>query len=575
MLRTHTCNALNTKNIHQKVTLCGWVQYIRNKGNIIWVDLRDHYGITQLVAEIAKSSPEVITQIQQLQREDVIQITGIVIERSAKNKAICTGDIEVKVTAITMLNQSKILPFPIHDKQEISEAIRMQYRYLDLRRKTLQDNLILKHHVIQQVNQFLSEHHFLNLETPHLIKSTPEGARDFLVPARQFKEHFYALPQSPQILKQLFMVAGFDRYYQIAKCFRDEDLRADRQPEFTQIDCEMAFVEQEDVLNLFEKLIQKIFKKIKNIDLPSFPRISYAQAIKMYGTDKPDLRWGMPFIAIKDRLPEHEFLPWQNQAHIAGIVVDDKENFYSRKKIDQIKKAIEVISPEIAHRLVYIKYAKSRTIKSSVDKFFTTEQLQLLLNNMQAKPSSLVCILSGSYNATQQALATLRQVIIQNKILQKQHPEKKFSPAWITDFPLFSWDNTLKKYTAMHHPFTAPQLHQKDWDKLDHQPERVMAQAYDLVINGVEIGGGSLRIHQSMLQKKIFNILGFTPEDMKTQFGFFLDALQYGTPPHGGIAIGLDRLCAIIIEKNTIRDFIPFPKNHQGKDVMMEAPSII
>ncbi len=573
MLRTHTCHALNSQHLHQNVILCGWVQNIRDKGTILWIDLRDHYGITQLVAEKDKNSVNVIQAIKTLSRETVIQVKGQVIERASKNKNIPTGDIEVSIESINILNHATLLPFPIHDKQAVSESLRMQYRYLDLRRKTLQDYLRLKHQVIQSVHQFLDQHQFLHLETPHLIKSTPEGARDFLVPARQLEEHFYALPQSPQMLKQLLMVAGFDRYYQIAKCFRDEDLRADRQPEFTQIDCEMAFIEQEDILVLFEQLIKTIFQQTKNITLPKFKRMPYTQAIQQYGTDKPDLRWGMPFFDLKQAIPPNDFPLWKNQTHIKGIIVDDLDGMYTRKKIDQLKGALQKFHPVVGSRLVYIKYKKDNTIVSSINRFFTSAQLQAFLQTIQAKPGHLVCILAGDDQPTQDALAMLRQIVIQNKIDAQSLPLQDFIPVWITDFPLLHWDGDVQKYTAMHHPFTAPQLPEEGWGQLDLYPEKVKAQAYDLVINGVEIGGGSIRIHQKQLQEKILQLLGFTPKTMQQQFGFFLNALQYGAPPHGGIAIGLDRLCATMQGTHTIRDFIPFPKNHQGRDVMMEAPS--
>ena len=554
MLRTHHCGELRQKHIASTVTLCGWVQRIRDKGKIIWIDLRDRYGVTQLMLEEGVASPSLLQQVRTLGREDVLQVTGMVIARSAKNPHLPTGDIEVRPDAINILNTSKTPPFLIETKTDGGEELRMQYRYLDLRRPPLQHNLLLRHQVMQQTRAYLNEQQFLEMETPMLIRSTPEGARDFVVPARMHPGQYYALPQSPQILKQLLMVAGFDRYYQLVRCFRDEDLRADRQPEFTQIDCELSFVNQEDILVLFEGLVQDIFQQVGNQSLPQFPRISYAEAMERYGTDKPDLRFGMPLVAL---------------THLVAGICAPGCAIYTRKQLDALSAFVQ--QPDIgASGLVYVKCQSDGSFKSSVDKFFDQPQLAKWATAMQANPGDLLLLMAGTTSRTRSGLAELRLKLGDDLGLRDA---RQFAPLWVVDFPLLAWEEKTRRYHACHHPFAAPQA--ADIPLLDQQPEAVRAHAYDLVINGVEIGGGSMRIHQRALQEKLLHLLGFSAQEATTQFGFLLEALEYGAPPHGGIALGLDRLCALLSGEPFIRSFIAFPKNNAGRDVMLNAPAAL
>lgn len=553
--------------MEKSIVLSGWVQKVRNKGKMIWLDLRDRYGITQIIFEEGVSSAEVIEKAQKLGREFVIKVTGEVIEREAKNPNIPTGEIEIKVMDLEVLNAASTPPFTIEDETDGGDEIRMKYRYMDLRRKPMQEKIILRHKIAQEIRKYLDSQNFLEIETPYLIKSTPEGARDFIVPSRMNEGQFYALPQSPQTFKQLLMVSGYDRYFQIVKCFRDEDLRADRQPEFTQIDCEMAFVEQEDVLKNFEGMTKHLFKTTKNIDFDfDFPRMPYSEAMRLYGSDKPDTRFGMTFVELKEETDKKEFVVFNSAEYVGGICAEGCAS-YSRKDLDQLTKFVQ--KPQIgAKGLVYVKYNEDGSFKSSVDKFYDTDDLKAWADKMNAKPGDLLLILAGDTEATQSALNELR--LEMGERLGLKDPNK-FSPLWVVDFPLLEWDEDSQRFHAMHHPFTSPK--KEDLELIKTEPGKVRANAYDLVINGVEIGGGSIRIHDSELQKIMFKALGFTEEEAQAQFGFLIDAFQYGAPPHGGIALGFDRLVAMFAGIDSIRDVIAFPKNNSGRDMMIDSPS--
>ncbi len=566
--RTHTCGELRLKHVGLTVTLCGWVQRVRDKGGLLWLDLRDHYGITQLVVEEEAASPTLIQKARELRREYVVQVQGMVMARNVGNPRIVTGVIEVAVQMLEILNTSKTPPFLVEAETDGREELRMQYRYLDLRRPPLQNNLMLRHKVMQQTRAYLNQKQFIEIETPILIKSTPEGARDFVVPSRMHPGEFYALPQSPQTFKQLLMVAGFDRYYQFARCFRDEDLRADRQLEFTQIDCELSFVTQEDILVIFEELVKYLFRHIKNVELPQWPRMPYAKVMQLYGTDKPDLRFGMPFVELTHLGQQQGFRVFDESALVVGICVQGCAG-YTRKQLDQLTDFVK--QPQIgASGLVYVKYDASGSLKSSVDKFFAHAQLATWAEAMQAQPGDLILVLAGETQATRQALAALRLRMADELGLRSK---AQFAPLWVVDFPLLEWNAATQRYHARHHPFTAPQP--ADIPLLEKRPEAVHANAYDLVINGVEIGGGSIRICNRALQEKLLHILGFSPEEAEQQFGFLLDAFEYGAPPHGGIALGLDRLCSLLGGDESIRSFIAFPKNNAGRDLMLKAPAPI
>ena len=568
MLRSHHCGELNENHSGEEVILAGWVQKIRNKGFIVWIDLRDRYGITQLVFDEERSPKAVYNKSLELGREDVIQIKGKVIERESKNPNMPSGGIEILVRELTLLSASKTPPFTIENETDGGDELRMQYRYLDLRRSRVRENLIFRHKVTMVVRNFLSQAEFIDVETPYLIKSTPEGARDFVVPSRMNSGQFYALPQSPQTFKQLLMIAGFDKYFQIVKCFRDEDLRADRQPEFTQIDCEMTFVEKEDVLAQFEALIQHLLKKIKGVELGDFPRITFAEAIEKYGNDKPDIRFGMTFGELSALVQNKGFNVFDSEELVVGIAVPGGANM-SRKEIDGWIEWIK--RPQIgAKGLVWVKFNKDGSYKSSVDKFFDSEDLSLWATATGANAGDLIFVMAGPTQATRTRLSALRMEIAEQMGLRK--PEE-FAALWVTDFPLLEWDEETKRYHAIHHPFTAPR--KEDIGLLDSNPADVKANAYDLVLNGNEIGGGSIRIHDTALQEKIFDLLGFTENEAQEQFGFLMDAFKYGAPPHGGIALGLDRLVAILGGSETIRDFIAFPKNNNGRDVMINAPAAL
>ena len=568
MYRTHNCGELRKSDIGQEVTLAGWVQKIRDKGFMIWVDLRDRYGISQLIFDEQRTSKDLLDQAKSLGREFVIQIHGEVIERTSKNENIPTGDIEILVKELKILNSSSTPPFTIEDDTDGGEELRMKYRYLDIRREPIKQNLVLRHKITQQVRKYLSDHSFIEVETPCLIKSTPEGARDFVVPSRINEGEFYALPQSPQTFKQLLIVAGLDKYFQIVKCFRDEDLRADRQPEFTQIDCEMAFVEQDDILNTFEGLIVDIFKQVKNIDIDKFPKLTYDQAMQKYGTDKPDIRFGMEFVELNELCQHKDFNIFNSAELVVGINIDGG-NKLTRKEIDKYTDWVK--TPQVgAMGMVYIRCNEDGTYKSSVDKFYDQTDLKNIADKANAKKGDMIMILSGDKNTVRPQLSALRIELAKNFGLRNS---EEFAPLWITDFPLLMWDEEENKYHAMHHPFTSPKPAQIDL--LDKSPGEVKANAYDLVINGNEIGGGSIRIHNKDIQQKMFDCLGFTKQEAEQQFGFLMNAFQYGAPPHGGIAFGLDRLVAILGGSETIRDFIAFPKNNAGRDVMIDSPSKI
>ena len=568
MVRTHTCGELRRDHVGLTVTLCGWVQRVRNKGGLLWLDLRDRYGVTQLIFEEGNTTPTLIRQARELGREYVIKVQGLVMQRNASNPHMPTGAIEVQVQTLEILNTAKTPPFLIEVETDGREELRMQYRYLDLRRPPLQNNLVLRHQVMQATRGYLNQQQFLEIETPILIKSTPEGARDFVVPSRMHPGQFYALPQSPQTCKQLLMVAGFDRYYQFARCFRDEDLRADRQPEFTQIDCELSFITQEDILTIFEGLVKYLFQHIKNVELPQFPRMAYAKAMQLYGTDKPDLRFGMPFVELTHLAQRQGLRVFDEAALVVGICVQGCAG-YTRKQLDQLTDFVK--NPQVgASGLVYVKYHPDGRLQSSVDKFFDHAQLTTWAEALQAQPNDLMLVLAGEIQATRQALAALRLKMGDTLGLRDK---AQFAPLWIIDFPLLEWDTATQRYHARHHPFTTPQA--VDVPLLEKQPEAVHANAYDLVINGMEIGGGSMRICNRSVQESLLRIIGFSPEEAEQQFGFLLEALEYGTPPHGGIALGLDRLCALLGSEESIRSFIAFPKNNAGRDVMLKAPAPI
>ena len=565
MLRSHHCGELRMNHLNKEVTLCGWVQKSRDLGGLTFIDLRDRYGITQLTFNM-EDKPALCKEARALGREYVIQVKGTVRERSSKNLNILTGEIEVDVDVISVLNASKTPPFTIEDETDGGEELRMKYRYLDLRRKPVQDKILLRSKIAQSVRNYLANADFIEIETPYLIKSTPEGARDFVVPSRMNEGQFYALTQSPQTFKQLLMVSGYDKYFQIVKCFRDEDLRADRQPEFTQIDCEMSFVEQEDVLNTFEKMVKTIFKEVKQVDLPVFPRMTYADAMKKYGSDKPDIRFGMEFYELNHLAQGKGFKVFDEAELVVGINVKGAAS-YSRKQLDALTKYVQ--TPQVgAKGLVYVKLNEDGTIKSSVDKFYTAEQLQEWANGMEANKGDLLLIISGKANQSRFAMNSLR-LHLGNELGLR--PKDKFAPLWVIDFPLLEQDEETGDLHAMHHPFTSPKA--EDVDKLSTTPTEVRANAYDMVINGVELGGGSIRISQKEMQQKMLRLLGFSDEEAKAQFGFLMDAFEYGTPPHGGIAFGFDRLCALIGGTDSIRDYIAFPKNNAGRDVMIDAPA--
>ncbi len=568
MYRTHNNGELRLEYINKEVTLSGWVQKIRDKGFMVWVDLRDRYGITQLIFDEDRTDKKTLELAKTLGREYVIQVTGKVIERQSKNKNIPTGEIEILVNKITILNKSETPPFSIDDQTDGGDDIRMKYRYLDIRRNPVRENLIFRHKVSMEVRNYLSNQGFIDVETPYLIKSTPEGARDFVVPSRMNQGQFYALPQSPQTFKQLLMVGGMDKYFQIVKCFRDEDLRADRQPEFTQIDCEMAFVEQEDILNTFEGLTRHLLKEIKGVEVEKFPRMTYEEAIKTYGNDKPDIRFDMKFGELND-IAQHKNFNVFNQAElVVGIAVPQGNNF-SRKEIDKLIKWIQ--RPQIgAKGMVYVRVNEDGTYKSSVDKFYNQEDLAKWAEKTNAKPGDLICVLSGNTNETRTQLSALRMELAERLGLRNPN---EFAPLWVVDFPLLEWDEETQRYHAMHHPFTSPKP--EDMHLLKTEPGKVRANAYDMVLNGNEIGGGSIRIHDRETQKMMFDLLGFTKEEAETQFGFLMNAFTYGAPPHGGLAFGLDRLVSILGGQETIRDFIAFPKNNSGRDVMIDAPAQI
>jgi aspartyl-tRNA synthetase len=568
MYRTHHCGELRASHINQKVTLSGWVQKFRDKGFVAWVDLRDRYGITQLVFDADRTDKELMELARSLGREFVVQISGTVIERASKNPNIDTGDIEILVESLTLLNSAKVPPFTIEDDTDGGEELRMKYRYLDIRRNPVKNNLIFRHKVAQEVRNYLSSIEFIEVETPYLIKSTPEGARDFVVPSRMNEGQFYALPQSPQTFKQLLMVGGMDKYFQIVKCFRDEDLRADRQPEFTQIDCEMTFVEQEDILNTFEGLTRHLIKEINGVELSEFPRMTFDEAMKRYGNDKPDIRFGMEFGELNDVAQHKDFKVFNAAELVVGIAIPGG-NSYSRKEIDKLIDWVK--RPQIgALGMVYVRCNEDGTYKSSVDKFYDQNDLANWAEKTEAKSGDLICVLSGQTSKVRAQLSALRMELAER--LGLRNP-KEFAPRWVTDFPLLEWDEDTQRYHAMHHPFTAPKP--EDIKLLDTDPGAVKANAYDLVLNGNEIGGGSIRIHDKETQALMFNHLGFTEEEAKAQFGFLMNAFEYGAPPHGGIAFGLDRLVAILGGQETIRDFIAFPKNNSGRDVMIDAPAPI
>ncbi|WP_370225992.1 aspartate--tRNA ligase [Mesoflavibacter sp.] len=568
MYRSHSCGELRASHINTDVTLSGWVQKSRDKGFMIWVDLRDRYGITQLIFDEERTPKSIMEQAQKLGREFVIQVEGTVIERESKNKNIPTGDIEVLVKELTILNESKLPPFTIEDETDGGEELRMKYRYIDIRRNPVKNNLIFRSKVTQEVRNFLSNQGFIEVETPYLIKSTPEGARDFVVPSRMNEGQFYALPQSPQTFKQLLMVGGMDKYFQIVKCFRDEDLRADRQPEFTQIDCEMAFVEQEDILNVFEDLTRHLLKEVNGVEVEKFPRMLYDDAMRLYGNDKPDIRFGMQFGELNDVAQHKDFGVFNNAELVVGIAVPGAAS-YTRKEIDKLIDWVK--RPQVgALGMVYVKCNEDGTYKSSVDKFYDQDDLAKWAEKTDAKAGDLICILSGDTNKVRAQLSALRMEMAERLGLRKPN---EFAPLWVIDFPLLELDEETGHYHAMHHPFTSPKPGQIEL--LDTKPGEVKANAYDLVLNGNEIGGGSIRIHDKETQAIMLKHLGFSEEEAKAQFGFLMDAFEYGAPPHGGLAFGLDRLVAILGGQETIRDFIAFPKNNAGRDVMIDAPAPI
>ena len=566
MYRTHYCGALRREHIEKKVILSGWVQKVRDKGSLVWVDIRDRYGITQLIFDADRTEASLLKQAQSLSRECVIQVAGLVIERQSINPDLSTGDIEVLVSHLKVLNRAITPPFTIEDQTDGGEDLRMKYRYLDIRRNPVRQNLEFRHKVTMLLRNYLSNQQFVEVETPYLIKSTPEGARDFVVPSRMNKGQFYALPQSPQTFKQLLMVGGLDRYFQVVKCFRDEDLRADRQPEFTQLDCELSFVEQEDILNIFEGLTKHIVKETKGVDLPDFPRITYDDAMRLYGNDKPDIRFGMQFADLNDVARHKGFNVFNQSELVVGIAVPGGASF-TRKEID---KWIEWVKrPQVgAQGMVYVKCNEDGSYKSSVDKFYDQQDLANWAKLSKAKSGDLILVLSGDIKTVRPQLSALRMAMAEHLGLRNPN---EFAPLWVVDFPLLEWDEDSQRYHAMHHPFTSPK--KEDLPMLEHAPFKVKANAYDLVLNGNEIGGGSIRIHDQELQSQMFKYLGFSQQEAQEQFGFLLDAFKYGAPPHGGIAFGLDRLVAILGGQESIRDYIAFPKNNSGRDVMIDAPA--
>ncbi len=568
MYRTHSCGELNDSHINSEVTLAGWVQKSRDKGFMIWVDIRDRYGITQLIFDEERTPKVLMEKAKGLGREFVIQVKGTVIERQSKNPNIPTGDVEVLVSELTILNGAKLPPFTIEDETDGGEDLRMKYRYLDIRRNPVKENLLFRHKVSMEVRKYLSDEGFIDVETPYLIKSTPEGARDFLVPSRMNQGQFYALPQSPQTFKQLLMIGGMDKYFQIVKCFRDEDLRADRQPEFTQIDCEMAFVEQEDVLNTFEGLTRHLLKEIKGVEVAEFPRMKYDNVMRMYGNDKPDIRFGMEFGELNAFAQHKEFNVFNSAELVVGIAVPGAASF-TRKEIDKLIDWVK--RPQVgALGMVYVKCNEDGTFKSSVDKFYDQDDLSKWAEATGANPGDLICVLSGPIDKTRAQMSALRMEMAERLGLRNPN---EFAPLWVVDFPLLELDEETGNYHAMHHPFTSPKSGQLEL--LDSNPGEVKANAYDLVLNGNEIGGGSIRIHDKEMQGIMLKHLGFSDKEAKEQFGFLMDAFEYGAPPHGGIAFGLDRLVSILGGQETIRDFIAFPKNNSGRDVMIDAPATI
>ncbi|TRX59384.1 aspartate--tRNA ligase [Fulvivirga sp. M361] len=566
MLRTHTCGELRVNHVNTEVTLCGWVQRTRNKGSVIWVDLRDRYGITQLIFEEGSTTTELMTQATKLGREFVVKASGTVVERLSKNDKIETGDIEVKVSALEVLNKSNVPPFTIEDDTDGGDELRMKYRYLDLRRGPVRNNLQLRHRMMQETRSYLDDQGFMEVETPVLIKSTPEGARDFVVPSRMNEGEFYALPQSPQTFKQLLMVSGMDRYFQIVKCFRDEDLRADRQPEFTQIDCELSFIDREDVLTIFEGMIKHLFMSLKGIEIGDIDRMSYDDAMRLYGSDKPDTRFDMQFVELNGVAQGKGFNVFDASEIVVGICAKGCSN-YTRKQLDALTDYVK--KPQVgAKGLVYVKCNEDGSFKSSVDKFYTQEDLKSWAEEMNASAGDLLLVLSGDKDHTRKAMNELR--LHMGDALNLRNKDE-YKALWVLDFPLLEWDEETTRFHAMHHPFTSPVP--QDLDKLESAPGEVKANAYDMVINGVEAGGGSIRIHDRTIQQRMFKQLGFTDEEAQDQFGFLMDAFEYGAPPHGGIAFGFDRLCALFGGSDSIRDFIAFPKNNSGRDVMIDSPS--
>ena len=568
MLRTHTCGELRLHHVQQQITLAGWVQRVRNKGGLIWVDLRDRYGVTQLIFEEGSTDKALLEKAAQLGREFVVQAAGIVLERTSKNDKMPTGDIEIKVEELTVLNPAKVPPFIIEDETDGGDELRMRYRYLDLRRNVIRQKLQLRHRLMQETRTYMDKQSFIEVETPVLIKSTPEGARDFVVPSRVNPGEFYALPQSPQTFKQLLMVSGFDRYFQIVKCFRDEDLRADRQPEFTQIDCEMAFVNQEDILSTFEGLIKHLFLSVKGVDLGQVPHLTYAEAMKYYGNDKPDLRFDMKFVDLTALAKGTGFAVIDQAEIVLGICAKGAGE-YTRKQLDELTDWVK--RPQIgAKGLIYVRYQLDGLLKSSVDKFYGQDQLKTWADACGAVPGDLILVLSGEEKTTRKQLSELRLKMGEDLGLRDR---SVFVPLWVVDFPLLEWDEESQRFHAMHHPFTSPK--REDIPLLETNPGSVRANAYDLVINGVEIGGGSIRIHDRATQQLMFTHLGFSEAEAQKQFGFLMEAFEYGAPPHGGIAFGFDRLCAIFGGSDSIRDYIAFPKNNSGRDVMIDSPSTL
>ncbi|BAV94142.1 aspartate--tRNA ligase [Ichthyobacterium seriolicida] len=568
MYRTHTCGDLDISHVGKRVKLSGWVQKIRDKGFFIWVDIRDRYGITQLIFDQRRTEESLINRVKEISREFVIQVEGEVIERESKNKDIPTGEVELLVSDLEILNSSDLPPFTIEDDTDGGESLRMKYRYLDIRRNIIKNNIIFRHELSQSVRNFLSKEKFLEIETPFLIKSTPEGARDFIVPSRVNRGQFYALPQSPQTFKQLLMIGGMDKYFQIVRCFRDEDLRADRQPEFTQIDCEMSFVHRDDILDIFERMVKHLFKELKGIDMPDFPRMDYEEAFNSYGTDKPDIRFDMKLSDLTEIVKNRGFEVFDSAEFIGAIVVPDCGH-YSRKQIDELTDWVK--RPQIgASGLFWLKRDKDDDLKSSMGKFFSADDMLRWLDILKAKPGDLVLLMCGEKNQTIRALGELR--LEMGKRLDLRDPNK-FAPLWVLNFPLFEWDQEASRYNSIHHPFTSPL--KGDISLLESDPSNVKADSYDLVLNGNEIGGGSVRIHDLNTQDLVFKCLGLTDQQIREKFGFFMESFKYGVPPHGGIAFGLDRLVSVMCGKENIRDFIAFPKNNSARDIMLDAPSVV